>query len=387
MSEIVTEDPVLRDTVIRINLSAIAQNMKNICTLVGPDVAVAAVIKANGYGHGALALAPVLMESGASLLAVATLGEALELKKAYPDYPVLIMGLTPDTYLPYVVKYHIIQTIDTVHQARLLNRIGEENGCPVHIHLKIDTGFHRIGFPDDEKTLQSILELRDMPRLITDGIFSHLALFDEASDREQYDRFLNAVSFLESHGFQFRYRHIADSIALVDDPQYRLNMVRAGALIYGLKGFHKGFVSVQQALTFETRISHISTVPAGEGVSYDYTWRAEKETRVATLPFGYADGYPRNLRGKGFVTIRGIRCPIIGVICMDQCMADLTNVPDAEIGDTAIIYGDGSENTANIQEISELAQTNKNEIVSRLSLRPPRIYETDTTPSIIRSEK
>ena len=235
---------MLRDTVIRINLSAIAQNMKNICTLVGPDVAVAAVIKANGYGHGALALAPVLMESGASLLAVATLGEALELKKAYPDYPVLIMGLTPDTYLPYVVKYHIIQTIDTVHQARLLNRIGEENGCPVHIHLKIDTGFHRIGFPDDEKTLQSILELRDMPRLITDGIFSHLALFDEASDREQYDRFLNAVSFLESHGFQFRYRHIADSIALVDDPQYRLNMVRAGALIYGLKGFHKGFVSV-----------------------------------------------------------------------------------------------------------------------------------------------
>ena len=376
MTEHITADTSLRDTVIRVDLSAIAQNMKNICALVGPDVAVAAVIKANGYGHGALALAPVLMENGASLLAVATLGEALELKKAYPDYPVLIMGLTPDRCLSYVGEYNIIQTIDTVHQARLLNQIGEKNGRPIQVHLKIDTGFHRIGFSDDDKTLRSILELKDMPWLNTDGIFSHLALFNETSDQEQFDRFTNAVSFLESNGFRFRCRHMADSIALVDSPQYRLDMVRAGALIYGLKGFHKGFVSVKQALTFETKISHISLVPAGEGVSYDYTWRADKDTRVATLPFGYADGYPRNLRGKGFVTIRGVRCPIIGVICMDQCMADLTNVPDAAVGDTAIIYGDGSNNTADIQEISELAQTNKNEIVSRLSLRPLRIYET-----------
>lgn len=387
MSENRTADALLRDTIIRVNLSAIAQNMKNICALVGQDVAVAAVVKANAYGHGALALAPVLIENGASLLAVATLGEAVELKKAYPEYPVLIMGLTPDKYLPCIAEYNIIQTIDSVHQARLLNRIGEESRHPVHVHLKIDTGFHRIGFSDDSKTLKSVLELREMPWLVADGIFSHLALFDEASDQDQYDRFIKAVSFLEANGFRFRYRHIADSIALVDDPQYRMNMVRAGALIYGLKGFHKGFVSVHQALTFETKISHISLVPAGEGVSYDYTWRAGKETRVATLPFGYADGYPRNLRGKGFVTIRGVRCPIIGVICMDQCMADLTNVPDAEIGDTAIIYGDGSQNTADIQEISELAQTNKNEIVSRLSMRPPRIYETDMASSTIRSER
>lgn len=366
--------PLLRDTVIKVDLSAIAENIRNICALVGPSAEVAAVVKANAYGHGILPLAPVIMENGASLLAVATLSEALEIKTAYPDYPVLVMGLTSDAYLPQAARYSVIQTIDTVEQAVLLNEIGEKLGRPVSVHLKIDTGFHRIGFPDDPDSIQKILTLKDLPWLSVEGIFSHLALLDDASNKEQYERFTRVIAYLESNGFHFRYKHIADSIALVDYPEYRMNMVRAGALIYGLKGFHKGFVSVRQALRFETRISHISLVRKGEGVSYDYTWRAGKDTLVGTLPFGYADGYPRNLRDKGTVAIHGKRCPIVGVICMDQCMVDLTNVPDARIGDTAVIYGDGTGNTADIQEISELAGTNKNEIVSRLSMRPPRIY-------------
>lgn len=374
MTDIQNTPALLRDTVIRVDLSAIAENIKNICALVGPSTDVAAVVKANAYGHGVLPLAPVIMESGAALLAVATLGEALEIRNAYPDYPVLVMGLTPDAYLPAAAEAAIIQTIDTKKQALLLNEAGKRLGRPVHVHLKIDTGFHRIGFPCTGQGLQDILALKELPWLEIDGIFSHLALLDDASNLEQYDRFLKVIGLLEAEGFSFRYKHIADSIALVDYPEYRMNLVRAGALIYGLRGFHKGFVSVRQALTFETKISHISVVRPGEGVSYDYLWRADRETRVGTLPFGYADGYPRNLRDKGMVTIRGIRCPVIGVICMDQCMVDLTNVPDAKTGDTAIIYGDGSGNTADIHEISQLAGTNKNEIVARLSLRSPRVY-------------
>lgn len=369
--------PKFRDTVIHINLSAIAENMRNIRQLVGPEVAVAAVVKANGYGHGARAIAPTLMENGASLLAVATLDEALELKTRYPDFPVLIMGITPDDYLPLIAEYDIIQTIDSIHQARLLNRLAGEQNHPVKIHLKIDTGFHRIGFPDTDEAIEELCSIRELPWLETEGIFSHLALLDDSSNQEQYERFTRVVDRLEQEGFSFRYKHIADSIALVDYPQYRMNMVRAGALIYGLRGFHKGFVSVQQALSFQTKICHITPVKQGEGVSYDYAWRAPKDTRIGTLPFGYADGYPRNLRDKGMVTIHGVRCPLVGVICMDQCMVDLSAVPDARIGDTAIIYGDGSGNTLDIQEVSQLAETNKNEIVSRLSLRPPRIYFTE----------
>ena len=156
-----------------------------------------------------------------------------------------------------------------------------------------------------------------------------------------------------------------------------MDMIRAGAIIYGLKGFHKGHLDIKQALTFKTKINHITEIKAGEGVSYDFMWRAERDTRIGTLPFGYADGYPRNLRGKAMVTIHGKRVPIVGVLCMDQCMMDLGDVPEAAIGDEVIIYGDGTGNTLNIQEISILAETNKNDIVSRLTQRPARIYKKD----------
>ena len=144
--------------------------------------------------------------------------------------------------------------------------------------------------------------------------------------------------------------------------------------MYGLKGFHKGQLDIRQALTFKTRISHITPVSKGEGVSYDYLWTAPQDTRVAALPFGYADGYPRNLRGRAVVTLRGKQVPVIGVICMDQCMIDLTGVPEAQIGDEVIIYGDGTGNTLDIDAVSRLAGTNKNEIVARLTRRPPRVY-------------
>ncbi|MCC8066263.1 MAG: alanine racemase [Clostridiales bacterium] len=364
----------LRDTVIKIDLSAIAENMVNIRQLVGPDVAVAAVVKANAYGHGALAVAPTLLESGASMLAVATLGEALELRDHFPDCPLLVMGLVPDAALSLAAARKITLTIDSLHQARLLNEAAKKLGHPALIHIKIDTGFHRIGFPCNEDGLRDINAIKDLPWLQTEGIFSHLALLDDASNRLQYEKFCQIVKRLEENGFSFRYRHLADSIALVDYPEYRMDMVRAGALIYGLRGFHKGYVSVRQALTFETKICHITSIQKGEGVSYDYTWKAPYDTKVGTLPFGYADGYPRNLRGKGVVSIRGVRCPLVGVLCMDQCMVDLHDVPDAEIGDIAIIYGDGSDAAPDIQEISTLAGTNKNEIVARLSARPQRFY-------------
>ena len=172
----------LRDTVIRVDLSAIAENMEHICQLVGKETAVAAVVKANGYGHGARAIAPTLIEHGATLLAVATLEEALELKQAFPDYPVLVMGLTPDRALPYAAEYGIIQTIDSLHQARLLNQAAADLRQPTRIHLKVDTGFHRIGFSDSESGIREMLQIKELPYLVTDGIFSHLALVDDASN-------------------------------------------------------------------------------------------------------------------------------------------------------------------------------------------------------------
>lgn len=369
--------PIYRETVIEINLDHIRYNMEQIRAMVGKDVKIGAVVKANGYGHGAVGIAPAIMEHGGDLLCVAALPEAIELKRSYPQYPVLIMGLTGDENLPYVAEYGILQTIDSLEQARKLNRLALAAGKQVGIHIKYDTGFHRIGFPDCPESLEAIWEISRMEGLRIEGIFSHLALLDDGSNRKQYEAFTKAVQSLRARGVSLPCCHLADSIAAVDYPEYRMDMVRAGAIIYGLKGFHKGSLDIRQALTFKTRITHITEIKAGEGVSYDFTWRAGRDTRIGTLPFGYADGYPRNLRGKGMVTVRGKRVPVVGVLCMDQCMVDLGDVPEAALGDEVIIYGDGTGNTLDIQEVSQLAETNKNEIVSRLTARPARVYIED----------
>lgn len=368
---------LIRDTYVEINLDNIAYNMQKIKDVVGENVAIAAVVKANGYGHGAVDLAPAIMENGADYLAVATLSEALELRNHYSDYNIFIMGYTPDEYLEHVVKNNITQTIFSLRQAELLNILGKKYNKIPKVQIKYDTGFNRLGYRDCQESIDEINQIFDLDNLELEGIFSHFALAGKEEDDIQYKKLMNVIEQLESKGRTIKYKHICDSISGIDYPQYRLNMIRPGAIIYGLKSYKDDSVVLKQALTFKTKIYHIKTLEKGEGVSYDYLWKSDEKCIVGTLPFGYADGYPRNMRDKGFVTIHGKKAPIIGVICMDQCMVDLTDIPEARVGDEVVIYGDGTGNTADIQEISLLAGTNKNEIVCRFTRRTPRVYIKD----------
>lgn len=358
------------DTVIRVDLDRLGRNMDAIAAMCGPGVAVMPVIKANGYGHGAIGIAPTLIAHGASYLAVARLEEAMELREAFPEYPLFILGFTPDRLLETVVANNITQTVWSLRQAKLLGAAAKRLNTRARVHLKVDSGFHRLGTEDaDELYAVCMTENIDV-----EGIFSHLALASREEDERQLARFMKVAGALEARGVTFRYKHIADSISAVDYPDFRLSMIRPGALVFGMKSFVSDNIRVEQVISFESRISQIHTLEKGEGVSYDYLWRAPERTHIATVPFGYADGYPRNMRSKGYVTIRRVKCPIIGVICMDQCMVDLTAVPEAQEGDPVAIYGDGSANTMTIQEASTLGGTNKNEIISRLTGRPARIY-------------
>jgi|LAHS01.1.fsa_nt_gb alanine racemase len=370
-------EPLLRDTYVEINLDNIAYNMRKIKETVGNDVAIAAVVKANGYGHGAVDIARTIMENGGDYLAVATLTEALELRKYHPQYKIFIMGYTPDEYLEHVVKNNITQTIFSLRQAIILNEWGVKYNKKPAVQIKYDTGFNRIGYRDSQESIDEIDKMFDLKNISVEGIFSHFALAGAEEDEIQYNSLMNAVKKLEEKGRHFKYKHICDSIAGIDYPQYRLNMIRPGAIIYGLKSYHDDSVVLKQAMRFKSKIYHIKTLDKGEGVSYDYLWRAPDKCTVATLPFGYADGYPRNMRDKGFVTINGKKAPIIGVICMDQCMADISHIPEARVGDEVIIYGDGENNTLNIHEASKLAETNKNELVCRITIRTPRVYIKD----------
>lgn len=368
---------LLRDTFLEVNLDNIAYNMKSIKKMVGENVAIAAVVKANGYGHGAVGIAKELLENGADYLAVATLTEALDLRRHFSDYKIFIMGFTPNRFLEIAVLNNITLTIFSLEQAKILDQIGLKfNKRPV-VHIKYDTGFNRLGFRDSQESIEEIEKICRLPNIHVEGIFSHLALVNKEEDDKQYKRFNKAIEILSGRGVEFRYQHIEDSISAVDYPEYRLNMIRPGAIIYGIKGFHYGTLDLKQVLTFKTKLYNVKKILKGEGVSYDYLWKAERDSIIGTMPFGYADGYPRNLRDKGFVTIGGKRAPIIGVICMDECMVDLTDIDGVKEGDEVIIYGDGMDNSMDIQSASSLAATNKNEILSRISMRVPRVYIKD----------
>ena len=365
----------LRDTRIEIDLSKLSKNIELIKDMVGPEVAVMAVVKANGYGLGALEIAPTIMESGATYLAVATLSEAVALRDAYADYPLFILGHTPDRFLNIVVEKGICQTIFSFDQAKILSEEATKLGLKAKVHIKVDTGFHRLGKAPTDEYAEEIKEIFFLPNIEVEGIFSHLALASEEENEKQFILLCDFIDKLESMGLEFKYKHIADSIALVDYPEYRMNMVRPGALIYGMRGFHIGFLPVEPILTFKSAISQIHSIKAGEGVGYDYLWRAEKDSIIATIPFGYADGYPRQMRDKGFVVINGLKCPIIGVLCMDQVTVDVTNVPDVKEGSEAIIYGDSKDGSMTIQEACDLIGTNKNDIICRLTARAPKVYK------------
>ena len=367
----------LRDTQLVIDLNKMKKNIEVVKGIIGPDVAFMPVIKANGYGHGAVGIAPAIMETKPAYLAVATLSEAVELKEAYPDYPVFIMGHTPDKYLPYVVEYGIAITVFELAQVEELGRLAKEAEKTITVHVKVDTGFHRLGKMPSSEYADEVCAMFDVEGVEVEGIFSHLALTNDEENDKQYDMFCDFIEELERRGCEFKYKHIADSIATVDYPQYHMNMVRPGAIIYGMKRNAAATVPVEPAMIFKTAISQLHEIKAGEGVSYDYLWKAERDSVVATLPFGYADGYPRNLRDKGYVIIDGVKCPIVGVICMDQCIADVTDVANPTVGMEAIIYGDGSDacqGAMTIDEAAALAGSNKNEIIARFLARPQRVY-------------
>ena len=327
------EDRILRDTQIVIDLSRIAKNIKLIKNMIGPDVALMAVVKANAYGLGALPIAPIIIENGAEYLAVATLSEAVQLKEAYPQYPVFILGHTPIRYMDVVAEYGITQTVFSYEQAKVLSDSSIKLGKKTRVHIKVDTGFHRLGKAPSAEYADEIIRMYSLPGIEIEGIFSHLALASDENDRMQYKELSDFIALLESRGCTFRYKHIADSIACVDYPEFRMNMVRPGALIYGMIGYSKGSLPVEQAISFKSAISQIHRIRKGEGVGYDFLWTAERDSVVATLPFGYADGYPRQMRDKGYVIINGKKAPIIGVLCMDQVVADVTDIPDAPLPD------------------------------------------------------
>ena len=363
------------NTAIEVNLDYLAHNLRVMLGYAGEGVGVVAVVKANAYGHGSLGVCQTFIENGATYLAVASIPEAMQIREVFPDYPLFIFGHTPDFSLPLVVENNITQDIFTLRQAKVLNDLATKVGKKATIHIKVDTGMNRLGFSPTKEGADQIMEIFKLPNIYVEGIFSHFTLISHEVHQKQFDKFMTFVDGLEARGAVFKYKHIADSVTTVEEPEFNLNMVRVGCHLYGINCLtDRSFpFDVHQAMTFRTRVAFVHPIKKGDGVSYQHMWKAQRDTLIATLPFGYADGYPRSYFGKGYVTIRGQKAPIVGHICMDQCMADVTDIPGVEEGDIAVIFGSGV-NQMSIIEAGKTLEVNPNTIIAGLTARPERIF-------------
>ncbi len=363
-----------------INLDAINNNIKNIRSIISKDTKIMAIIKADGYGHGAVPVAKFLNSIDVDAYGIAIIEEGIELREAGINKPLLILGYTPVEQYKQLVEYNITQTIFQLETAKALSQEAIKQNKVANIHLKIDTGMTRIGFSDSEESIKEIKEISRMEGICIEGIFSHFACADEldkTSSFEQLDRFVKFMNELEKEGINIPIKHISNSAGIVDFPKYNFDMVRSGIITYGYypsEEVDKDSIKLEPAMEIKTHVSFVKEVEAGVGVSYGHTYVTNKKTKVATVPVGYADGYPRSLSSKGRVLIHGEYANIIGRVCMDQFMVDVTHIDDVKQGDIVTLVGKDKDKYISVEEVSNLAGSFNYEFICNVSKRVPRLY-------------
>lgn len=366
-----------------IDLDNLAHNMREVRRIVREDISVMAVVKANAYGHGSIETSKVFLENGACYLAVATLGEAIELRRAGINAPILILGYIKNSQYHIAVEEDITETIYNMESAKFLSDAAVKLKRKAKVHIKIDSGMGRIGFRPDEKSIEEIVNIAKLPNLEVEGIFTHFAKADELDKTftiEQYEKFQWTIKELGNKGLNIPIKHASNSAAIIDLPEYNLNMVRGGIMLYGLYPSDeviKEKVKLKPAMTLKAEISNIKVVPKGTGISYGQIFVTERESKIATIPIGYADGFTRLLTSKSEVAIKGQRAPVVGKICMDQSMIDVTDVENVHIGDEVILFGDGSFGSPHIDEVAKTLGTISYEVLCMVGRRVPRVYVKD----------
>ncbi|MCX7714338.1 MAG: alanine racemase [Clostridia bacterium] len=366
-----------------INLDAIAYNIRQIRKITSLNSKIMAVVKADAYGHGFLEVTKTLLNNGADCLGVAMLDEAVQLRKCGIDVPILILGSTEAEDADELVEFDVMPTVFTYDFAKALSRSAQKKNKTAKIHIKIDTGMSRIGYvagENDEAVISEILEISRLENVNIDGIFSHFACSDE-KDRSytdmQFKTFMSICSELERRGLYIPIKHICNSAGVMMYPEMHLDMVRPGIILYGLypsDEVDKSRLDLIPAMSLKARITLVKEVGKNRGVSYGKTYITDKQTKIATVPIGYADGYLRLLAKKAKMLVNGECVNVIGRICMDQCMIDVTNVNTIDIGDEATVFG---ADTITADSVAAWLDTINYEVVCMIGKRIPRVYIMD----------
>ncbi len=365
-----------------IDLDAIRQNALSVRKVVGNNTKIMAVVKADGYGHGAVKSAKAVEEI-VDAYAVATIEEAIELRENKIDKEILILGYILPDYYETALKYDISLTVFTYEMAEELSKCAVSCEKCGKIHIAVDTGMGRIGFFPTEESAEIIKRISTLNGVEIEGLFSHFATADEANKEYSYSQIKKYNDFcdkLSEKGVEIKTHHICNSAATTELPECLMDMVRMGIIMYGLYPsgeVDKSKICLKRAMSIKSSIVYIKTIKKGESVSYGRRFTAKGDTVVATIPIGYADGYPRQVSGKSRVLINGKYAPVIGNVCMDQMMVDVTEISDAKVGDDVILVGQQGENEVTFEEIAELAGTINYEIICGIGKRVPRIYKQE----------
>ena len=368
----------------KIDLDAIAYNMEQMKQNIRPETKVMAVIKADGYGHGAIQIAE-MMERWNYIwgFAVATLDEAVVLRTEGIQKPILVLGCVfPDQYME-MLKHEIRMNIYTEEMAESISRMAAREGKTAYMHIKLDTGMSRLGFGINEQSAETIKRISKMPNVNMEGIFTHFTKADEKDKsftKKQIQEFVWMTERLKEKNVRFTYEHCSNSAGIIDVPEANFDIVRAGISTYGLypsEEVDKTNVKLKPALALKSHVAFVKEIESGTPVSYGGTFVAKEKMKIATIPVGYADGYPRSLSNKGYVLIRGKKAPILGRVCMDQFMVDVTQIEGVSFGDKVTMIGKDGNEILPVEVLSELSGRFNYEFVCDLGKRIPRVYVRD----------
>lgn len=362
-----------------INLDAIYQNVVNAKRLLKPETKFMAVIKADGYGHGAVEIAKTI-DDMTDAYGVAILEEGVELRRAGITKPILILGFTPEPQYDAMIDYDIATAVFQYDMAAKMSKAAAAKGKKAKVHIKLDTGMSRIGFALNEKSLTEILRLAELPNIQIDGCFSHFARMDETDKTKAEKQFADFLAFtrkLENAGLKLPVKHISNSAGIMEAPEVQLDMVRDGICLYGLYPsgeVQKGRLPLIPAMELKAYVSYVKELDAGVEIGYGGTYTTKRKTIVATVPVGYADGYPRCLSNKGRVLIHGESAPIIGRVCMDQFMVDVTDIAPVKEGDVVTLFGRDGDAVISVEEVSGMSHSFNYEFVCDVGKRVPRVF-------------
>ena len=371
----------IRPVRLEINLDNLANNIEKIREHIGNDTLIMAIVKANAYGHGAVTCGKLFLENGADRLGVSILSEGITLRKAGISSPIMLLNYTAPSQYNELLKYDLIQSIYKYEDAKLLSDCAKDMDTVAKIHIKVDTGMNRIGFLPNEDSIKDIISIMNLPNVEVEGIFTHFAMADELDKnhtKNQYSKFIRVIDRLEDLGVHIPIKHVANSAVILDLPEYKLDMVRPGIILYGhwpSEYINKEVLDIKPAMTLKSCISNIKILDNGEGIGYGQTFITKRKSKIATLPIGYADGYSRMLSSKmPYICINNQKLTLAGSICMDQLMVDVTDLDNVDIDDEAILFGYDNENYPTVEDIAHKLGTVNYEILCMIGMRVPRIY-------------